>query len=179
MTPSLLTVVGHTLTLYCFLILMLRVVGHRQLSQMTVVDLVVLVILGSSVETSLIAGNVSLRAGLTSAFTLLVADRVLGHGLARSGRLRTLVVGHPVLVVHEGRVLEERLRQVGMTHSDLMEGLRGRGFDDLPQVRWAVLEIDGSLNVIPMEARKSEDRPADDGAKDTGRPKPPSRPDTE
>src|SRR2546425_9348724 len=98
----LLPVVGQTFAIYLFLILALRFVGHRQLGQFTVLDLVIIIVLGSAVETAMIAGDTSLRAGLACAATLLLTNWLLSLLLRRSRRLRHLVDGHPVLLVHNG-----------------------------------------------------------------------------
>src|SRR5579872_3533790 len=74
---TILAVIIHTLVLYFFLIFCLRVVDRRQMGQMTVFDLVVIIVLGSAVETSMVAGSTSLQTGLVSASTLLVANRLL------------------------------------------------------------------------------------------------------
>ncbi len=149
----------HTLVLYLFLIVGFRLLGRRQLSQLTVIDLVILILLGSAVETSLIAGNLSLTAGLISAGTLLLVNRVLTEVLLRSKPLRHLVAGDPILLVHQGQIIEEHLRRTGLTETDLLEAIRERGYDTFEKVKCAVLETDGSIHVIPMDARTSQTVP--------------------
>jgi uncharacterized membrane protein YcaP (DUF421 family) len=63
-------------------------------------------------------------------------------------RLSQLVNGGPILLVHDGAVIEEHLRRVGLTHPDLDAALRGRGFASSDGVREAVLETDGSITVV-------------------------------
>lgn len=143
----------HTLAVYVFLVLAFRFLGQRQLGQMTAVDLAIILVLGSAVETAMVAGNTSLPAGLISAATLLVSNRLLTLALCRSRRWRHIVAGDPMLLVLRGHLLEEHLKRVGMTEADVMEALRERGVDCLDQVRMAVLELDGSVNVV-TEDRK-------------------------
>src|SRR5437762_7677761 len=102
-------VAGHTVLIYLFLIVALRVLGHRQLGQLTVLDLVIIIILGSAVETAMIGSNTSLPTGLVSAGTLLATNRLLNLALCRSRRLRHLVEGHPILLVNQGHFVEEHL----------------------------------------------------------------------
>jgi len=146
---SLAIVAGTTTVIYLFLIALLRIFGRRELAQLTIVDLIVVLILGSAVETAMIHGNLTLPAGLTSAATLLVLNRLLTLVFLRSDRLRHLVGGGPVLLVHNGAVVEEHLRRTGMSPADVTEAVRGRGYDDLAQVRFAVLETDGEVTVVP------------------------------
>jgi uncharacterized membrane protein YcaP (DUF421 family) len=148
----------HTLILYAFLIGMLRVVGRRQMGQLTVVDLSIIILLGSAVETAMIAGHTSLLVGLASAATLLVANRLLAWTLLRSRRLRHLVAGESVLLVHNGQFVEENLKRMGLLESEVLTAVRERGFAGLEEVRFAVLEPDGSINVVSMDAKVKRTR---------------------
>ena len=146
---SIAIVAGSTATIYLFLIVLLRLFGRRQIGQLTVIDLVVVLTLGSAVETSLIHGDVSLPAGLASAATLLLFNRVLTFVFLHSERLRHLVGGGPVLLVHKGSPVEEHLRRAGMTGADLEEALRARGYSSPGECEEAILETDGSVSVFP------------------------------
>lgn len=146
-------VVLHTLLIYVFLITMIRIFGRRQLGQLTLIDLVIILILGSAVETDMIAGNVSLEAGLVSATTLLLANRLFAIVLPRFKRLRSIVAGSPVLLVHNGQFVDEHLCRIGMTRADVQEAIRQHEKADVSQVRYAVLESDGTLSLIPMDAQ--------------------------
>ena len=145
---ALLIVAGSTAGIYLFLITILRLVGRRQLAQLSALDLVVVLLLGSAVETAMIHGDVSLAAGLVSAAVLLVLNRLLTLVFLRAPRLSHLVNGGPILLVHDGAVIEEHLRRVGLTHPDLDAALRSRGFTSTDGVREAVLETDGSITVV-------------------------------
>lgn len=144
-------VAATTAGIYLFLVVLLRVFGRRQLGQLTVVDLLVVLLLGSTVETSMIHGDVSLAAGLVSAGTLLVLNRLLTLVLLRSRRFAHLVAGGPMLLVHEGVPVPGHLRRAGMSAQDLLEALRDRGYEGLSGVREAVLETDGSVSVVPTK----------------------------
>jgi uncharacterized membrane protein YcaP (DUF421 family) len=146
---SLLIVAGSTTVIYLFLIVLLRVFGRRQLGQLTTIDLIVVLLLGSAVETAMIHGNLTLPAGLTSAATLLLVNKALTLVFLGSKRLRHMVGGGPVLLVHDGAMVAEHLRKVGMTPADVAEAIRESGYDDLSEVRFAVLETDGEVTVVP------------------------------
>lgn len=145
---SLAIVAACTTCVYLFVVVLLRIFSRRQLGQLTVLDLIVVLLLGSAVETSMIHGDLSLPAGLTSAATLLVLNRAMTTAFLRSTRWNHLVNGGPILLVHQGAVIEEHLRRVGLTEDDLEEGLRSRGYTDTSEIRDVVLETDGSISVI-------------------------------
>ena len=148
---SLLRTLVQTLALYLYLIVTLRVLGRRQLGQLTVLDLVILILLGSAVETAMIAGDTSLIAGLVSAATLLVANRVLTRIVCRSRRWRRFIVGSPVLLVHHGHLIEEHLKRAGLVEADVREAIRERGYSGPEALMFAVMEIDGSINAVPCD----------------------------
>jgi uncharacterized membrane protein YcaP (DUF421 family) len=148
----LLPVLLHTLVIYTFLIMMMRFLNRRQLGQLTVIDLVIIILLGSAVETAMVNANTSLAAGLVCAATLLGGNWLLSRLFLRSRRLRHLVVNGPTVLIHDGKFVDEHLRRAGLTKSDVMEALREREQGDVSKVRFAVLETDGTINVVPMGA---------------------------
>ena len=145
---SLLIAAGSTALIYLFLIGLLHVFARRQLGQLSVVDLVVVLVLGSAVETSMIHGDTSLPVGLVSAATLLIVNRLLTLAFLRSSRLEHLVNGGPILLVSRGQVIDEHLRRAGMTRADLDEALRARGMDEPSGCKAAILETDGTVSVV-------------------------------
>src|SRR5436305_8100266 len=128
---SLVPVAVHTLVIYLFLVVALRAVGRRQTGQLTALDLVIIIVLGSAVETAMVAANTSLPAGIVSAGTLLLVNRLLTAALSRSRRLRHFVLGNPVLLIQNGHFIAEHLRRLGLTEADVLEAIRERGEEGL------------------------------------------------
>ena len=149
--PQLGIVVLHTLAIYFFLILTLSLLGHRETTQLSPIEVVIIMVLGSAVETSMVAGDTSLLAGLTSAATLLLCNWGFSRLLSRFRLLRRILIGHPIPLVYNGQVLPKRMAATGLSMDDILEGLRERGYDNIQQVRFAVLETDGSISVVPIK----------------------------
>ncbi len=145
-----LEVAGTTMAIYLYLVLLVRLLGRRQLGQLSAVDLLILILLGSAVETGMIHGNTSLAAGIVSALTLLLTNFALTKIFLKFKRFRHLVGSGPILLVDNGKFVEEHLKRAGFTEADVLQALRGREEDGLENVRFAVLETDGTVNVIPM-----------------------------
>jgi uncharacterized membrane protein YcaP (DUF421 family) len=153
----------NTLVIYLLIILGIRTLGRRQTGQLTALDLLIVLLLGSAVETAMIGPapgpskelfhdpNVSLAAGLLSAGTLLVANRVLGQLMVRSKRLRHLIVGAPIILVHDGVIVHENMRRAGFTEADAMQALRSRGYSSPEEVCFAVLEPNGEFHAMPRQ----------------------------
>ena len=125
--------------------------SRKQLGQLTALDLLVMILLGSAVETAMVHGSTLLRAGFVSASTLLVANRCLSSLSLRFKKFNRLFGPGPLLLVHNGTLVEEHLKRAGLTREDVMQALRGREHADLQNVRFAVLETDGEINVIPRQ----------------------------
>ena len=149
---EILTVIWHTLFVYFFLIFMVRILGRRQLGQLNVVDLVVIIILGSAVETAMVAGITHLDAGIVCALTLLLANRGIAFISQRSPRFRRMLSGNPVLLVRNGEFIEEHLKRTGFSKEDVMQAVRERERDSLSDIRFVVLERDGAITVVPNDA---------------------------
>lgn len=148
----LIPVFWHTVVIYLFLIVMFRIVGRRQLGQLNVIDLVIIILMGSAVETAMVNANTTLQAGLLCAATLMLLNRLITFILSKSRRLRSGFAGNPVLIIKEGKFIEEHLLREGLTHEDVMEAVRERDLFNLDDVRFAILEVDGRINVIPKTA---------------------------
>ncbi len=146
---SLLMVVGQTLVIYVFLVVALSRVGRSLMAGLTAFNYLVVALLGSAVETGLYGGSAALTAGLASAATLLLADHATSHLMSRWPRLRRLLAGGPVVLVHDGRLIPDHLRQVRLSEADVRAAVRKRGYDNLDDVRLAVLEENGDVGVVP------------------------------
>jgi uncharacterized membrane protein YcaP (DUF421 family) len=148
MTNWTLGIVLNTLAIYFFLIILLRLIGRRTLAQLSALDLVVIVLLGSAVETSMVRASTSIRAGFISASVLLVANAILSLAMRRWKRFRHILGGGPILLVHNGEFVPEHMRRAGLTMSDVRAALRAREVAHVEDVRFAVLETDGRINVV-------------------------------
>ncbi len=144
-------VVLNTIILYLLLIIGISKIGGRLRSQIGFGELLIVALLGSSVETSLIAGNVSLVAGLVSMSTLLLTNRLLTTLMHRYPHFRNLILGQPIVLFNRGKLFPRRMQRMGMDEDDLLEGVRLRGYETLEQVKMIVLEIDGSISIIPKK----------------------------
>jgi uncharacterized membrane protein YcaP (DUF421 family) len=145
-------IAAKTAVVFLVLVVGLRLLGKRELGQMTIVDLVLIVILGNAVQNAMLNGDNTLAGGVVSVTILLGLNRALAMVLARSGRLERLLAGEPVVLVSEGRVNDAALRRQGVTGDQLLAALREHGVEDLGGVRLAVLEVDGTISVVPVSS---------------------------
>jgi uncharacterized membrane protein YcaP (DUF421 family) len=141
-------VAGSTAIIYLFLVATIRVFGRRTLSQLSTLDLLIVVLLGSAVETSMVQASTRFEGAFVSATVLLVLNKILAAAMLRSKKLRNFVGGGPTVLVNNGQVVDEHLIRAGISREDLLEACREREVGDLAEVRLAVMEPDGVINVV-------------------------------
>ena len=144
-------IVLRTAVVYLFLVILLRLTGKREVGQMSILELIVILVISDAVQNSMVGENTSLWGGLVAVVTLFVADKLLKFATRRSKRLEKAVEGEPRLLVRDGRVLPKALREEGVEVDDVRAAARGVGVARLEEVRLAVLETDGSISIIPMD----------------------------
>ncbi len=133
---------------YLFLIIGLRLSGKRELAQLNPFDFVVLLTLSNTVQNAIIGNDNSVTGGILGATTLLLVNYLVVRFLYRHNRLDELVEGSSTVVVQDGVVQKDSLRQEGITLKELMEAARKQGFASLDEVDYADLEPGGGFSFI-------------------------------
>ncbi len=152
-----------TAIVYLFIVTALRLSGKREVGQMSVLELVVILVISDAVQNSMVGDNTTLWGGLVAVATLLALDLGLKALTRRSRRLREAVEGEPRLLVRDGRLLERAVREEGLEADEVHAAIRSHGLAGVEDVRLAVLETDGSISVIPREGdRPPSNRPPSD-----------------
>lgn len=155
-----------TAIVYLFLIAAIRLSGKREVGQMSVLELIVVLIISDAVQNSMVGENTTIWSGLVAVTTLLAMDLGLKTLAGRSKRLQLAIEGEPRLLVRDGRLLLKALAEEGIEAGDVRAAVRAHGLVRIDDVRMAVLETDGTISVIPLEGRQpatgqpTPDRPA-------------------
>ena len=142
-------IVLRTAVIYVVILIGLRLAGKREIGQMTVFDLVVLLLIANAVQNAMVGQDTSLAGGVLAAVVLLALNAAVARLRLRWPRLRRMVEGSPTLLVLHGEVMADHLRREGLDQETLEAALREHGVADLNDVEMAVLEIDGSISVVP------------------------------
>ena len=139
-----------TLAIYLVVLLGLRLAGKREIGQLTVFDLVVLLLISNAVQNAMVGPDTSLTGGILAAVVLLLVNALVARLRYKWPRLRHLVEGTPTLLALHGEVIPEHLRREGIDEEILAAALREHGIADISGVEMAVLETDGSISVVPV-----------------------------
>ena len=147
------------LVVYFFLLLMFRIAGKRELGQMTPFDLVVLLTISNVLQNAMIGADNSLSGGLIGGLTLFIANGLVGRLTLRFPGMARLLEGRPTLLIEDGRILTKNLRREVMTKAELERAVRKHDLDpetDLPLIKRALLEQDGSVTIIHKSEHHSD-----------------------
>lgn len=143
-------IVLRSVAFYLFLLAFLRLTGKRALAQVTTFDFVLLLIISEAAQQGLMAEDHSMTGSLLAVLTLVTLDVCLSLAKRRSRRLETWIESRPLVLVENGQPIEERLRWTRVDVGDILESARElRGLWRLDQIRFAVLERDGVISIIP------------------------------
>ena len=151
-----------TLIMYLTLVAVIRILGKRQVGQMAPSEFVVTMFIANLASASIEDPEATPVYGLIAIFTILGAELTLSWLTMGSIRMRRLLCGKPVILIRDGRLLQDSLRKTRITLDELTGKLRQKDVLDLTTVRYAILETDGSISVFLY----GRDQPA--AARDAG-----------
>jgi uncharacterized membrane protein YcaP (DUF421 family) len=152
-----LIVIIRTLILYAVTVLLLRVMGKRQIGQLQPYELVVIIMISELAAIPMQNTGIPLLSGLVPIFILVAAQVTLSYISLKSERARGVICGTPSIVIENSRIVEDELRRLRLNLNDLLEQLRLKNVADISDVEYAILETGGQLSVI----LKSEKRPVE------------------
>ena len=141
-----------SVVVYGFLLVSFRVAGKRLLGQLTAFDLVVLLIISNVLQNAAIGNDVSLGGGLLGAAVIILLNVMVAWLTFRHKRLERLVENTPIVIVKHGHVIRANLDREHMSLAELRAALRKEGIATMSEVRYAILEEDGHVSVIPRRS---------------------------
>jgi uncharacterized membrane protein YcaP (DUF421 family) len=145
--------VVRAVAVYAFLMLLLRVMGKRTLAQVSVFDFVVLLIVSECTQQGMTGNDFSVTNAAILVTTLVFLQRGADWLSERSSRADRILNDMPVVIVENGKPKREWLERNQLSEDEILEeGRRSQGIERMDQVKYAVLERDGGISVIPQES---------------------------
>jgi uncharacterized membrane protein YcaP (DUF421 family) len=144
-------IIIRTICVYLFMILAIRIFGKKELAQLSVVDLVFILLISNSVQNAMVGPDTSLDGGLIAAGALFLVNFTLKQILYRSKKLSNLIQGESILLIYEGEANMENCKKAEITIEELEAAVREHGARDIQKVDLAILEVDGNISVISSE----------------------------
>lgn len=151
---AVLMIIFSSAVIYLFIIFGIRIFGKKELSQLSVIDLVFILLISNAVQNAMVGNNTTLWGGIIAALTLFLVNYVFKNIFFKSKKLSELIQGSPLMLVYHGRVLEKHLKESKLSHDELEAAIREHGVENIADVDLAVLEVDGNISVLSDQFRK-------------------------
>ena len=139
---------------YAAIVAGLRVLGKREFGQLSPLELVTLLLIPEIVSPVLNRDDASLTNGLLGVMTVLALVFITSMLMHLSPRFEKIVAGEPTVLVAHGQLVEKHLNKERVTPDEIFSEMHMSGLDDLKQVRWAVLESDGRISIVPEDGER-------------------------
>lgn len=134
--------------IFFFIFMVTRIAGRRELTTLDPFDLILLVVLGDLVQQGITQSDQSVTGTLIVISTITLLTVAVSWSAFRFRWLRLLTEGEPIVLVKDGKLVERNLKRERLTRGDVEEGARLQQAASLEDIRWALLEKDGSITVI-------------------------------
>jgi uncharacterized membrane protein YcaP (DUF421 family) len=133
---------------FFFIFLVTRIAGRRELSSLEPFDVILLVVLGDLVQQGITQSDESVTGTLIVISTVTLLSVAVSWASFRSGRIRLVTEGEPIILVQDGQIIERNLRRERLSRGDVEEEARRQQVASLGDIRWAILEKEGSISFI-------------------------------
>ena len=133
---------------YLFIIIAIRLFGKKELAQLSIIDLVFILLISNAVQNAMVGSDSSLVGGLVAATTLFIINYLFKFLLYRFPKLGNYVQGNEMLLIYKGQLNKANMDKARITHEELLEAVREHGVAEIRDVDLAVLEIDGNISII-------------------------------
>lgn len=141
-------------SVYVFIIIAIRLFGKKELTQLSVIDLVFILLISNAVQNAMVGSNTSLEGGLVAAGALFVTNYILKRLIYKFQSVGKLIQGEPIMLIYNGLVQNENLEKAGFTIYELEAAVREHGIENIKKVDLAMLEVDGNISVLSEDFKK-------------------------
>lgn len=136
--------------LYFFIIIGFRLLGKHQVSELEPSEFVLTLVIADIAAVPMQDFGIPLLTGIVPILTLLCIAMILSVLSMKSLKIRKFLAGSPSILIRDGKPLQKEMRRTRMTMDELMEELRLQGYTDLSDIKYAVLETNGQVSILPF-----------------------------
>lgn len=153
-----LSIIISSVAVYLFMIFAIRLFGKKELSQLSVIDLVFILLISNSVQNAMVGSNTTLWGGLVAASALFVFNFVMKQAIYRFPSLSKFIQGEAIMLVYKGNMKIDNMHRTRITHEELMEAVREHGVNSISDVDLAILEVDGNISILSNDFHQKTNR---------------------
>ena len=143
-----LTLLIRTILIYIIVTAAVRLMGKRQVSDMQTSELVITLIISEVASLPLENAERPLLNSLVPIMAIVAIELLVSLLMMKSRRFRSLICGHPIIIIKDGRMIDEQLRKLRISREDVYSLLREKDIADESTVRWGIIEPNGTLSVL-------------------------------
>jgi len=147
-------IIVSTLAVYLFIVIAIRLFGKKELAQLSVVDLVFILLISNSVQNAMVGPDSTLSGGLVAASSLFIVNYILKYLQYRFPKFGKIVQGDATMLIYQGKMLKTHMKNVKISEDELMEAVREHGVASVKDVDLAIMEVDGSISVLSSKFQK-------------------------
>lgn len=151
-----LSTVLNSAIIYLFIIVGLRLLGKKELGQLSVADLVFIMLISEVVGDVMRASDDSLLSGLIGASTIMILNKLIEWGTYRYKKFSQFMEGKPVILIRHGVLNKGEMKKNKITISDMEQKGRENGIGDISTIALAILEVDGKISILSDDKIKTE-----------------------
>ena len=133
---------------YLFIIIAIRLFGKKELAQLSIIDLVFILLISNAVQNAMVGSDSSLAGGLVAATTLFLINTLFKYLLYHFPKFGNLVQGTELMLIYKGQMNNSNMIKARISKQELLEAVREHGVAEIREVDLAVLEIDGNISII-------------------------------
>lgn len=142
-----------TVFLYLIIILAVRLMGKRQISDLQTTELVVTMLISDIASISVESNAQPLLSGVIPMIVLVICEIILSAAMIKNSKLRKIICGKPIIVINDGKIQQSELKRLRMSVEDLSEELRQQGVFSFKDVAFAIVETNGKTSVMKKSNR--------------------------
>ena len=143
---------------YIFIIIAIRLFGKKELTQLSVIDLVFILLISNAVQNAMVGSNTSLQGGLVAAVALFITNFILKKLIYKFQPIGKLIQGEPITLIYNGLVQKKNLEKADFTIYELEAAVREHGVKSIENVDLAILEVDGNISVLSEDFKTKSRR---------------------
>lgn len=133
---------------YFYLVVLLRFLGKKEMSQLSILDLIVFLIISELMTLSIGDEKITFFHSVLATFSIVGMDKLCSYLSSRYLSVKKLLEGNPTYIIYQGKVNQEKMKKLNYSVNDLCHHLREEGIGSVSDVAFAILETDGHLSII-------------------------------
>ena len=147
-----------SVAVYFFIILAIRLFGKKELAQLSVYDLVFILLISNAVQNAMVGSDSTLLGGLVAAASLFLVNYIIKRAQYRFPIFGKAIQGEALMLIFKGEILSAHLKSARITEDELMEVIREHGVASVSGVDLAVMEVDGNISILSTAICKNTNR---------------------